>query len=163
ADEVEAEIERLIAAGAPAPAAVGRVRSLENALDDYLRELASAFDLDLAGRRIVLDCANGATHRAAPRAFERLGAEVETIAAEPGRRPQRRRRPRRARLEARGRAVGPSDLDRGGADRRRNRRRAAGDERPRRPRPRRRDPDAKAPPEPDQRPRRQRRGRRRDP
>src|SRR5438045_8755056 len=34
ADEVEAEIERLIAAGAPAPAAVGRVRSLENALDD---------------------------------------------------------------------------------------------------------------------------------
>jgi phosphoglucosamine mutase len=31
----------------------------------------------------MLDCANGATHRAAPAIFERLGAEVETIAAEP--------------------------------------------------------------------------------
>ncbi len=32
---------------------------------------------------MVLDCANGATHRAAPAIFERLGAEVETIGAEP--------------------------------------------------------------------------------
>jgi phosphoglucosamine mutase len=31
----------------------------------------------------MLDCANGATFRAAPAIFERLGAEVETIAAEP--------------------------------------------------------------------------------
>ena len=52
-------------------------------LDDYLRELAGAFRLDLAGLRVVLDCANGATHRAAPAIFERLGAEVEAIGAEP--------------------------------------------------------------------------------
>ena len=32
---------------------------------------------------MVLDCANGATYRAAPRVFERLGADVETIGAEP--------------------------------------------------------------------------------
>ena len=31
----------------------------------------------------MLDCANGATYRAAPAIFERLGAEVEAIAAEP--------------------------------------------------------------------------------
>jgi phosphoglucosamine mutase len=63
--------------------AIGRVRRLEGALDDYLRELQSRFPLDLSGRRVLLDCANGATHRAAPAIFERLGAEVEKIAAEP--------------------------------------------------------------------------------
>ncbi len=47
------------------------------------RALEAAFPLDLSGRRVVLDCANGATHRAAPAIFERLGAEVETIAVEP--------------------------------------------------------------------------------
>ena len=37
------------------------------ALEDYLRELHERFDgLDLTGRRILLDCANGATYRAAP-------------------------------------------------------------------------------------------------
>src|SRR5919201_441334 len=58
-------------------------RQLEGALDDYLRTLLSTFRLDLAGRRILLDCANGATYRAAPAAFERLGADVRTLAAEP--------------------------------------------------------------------------------
>jgi phosphoglucosamine mutase len=82
-DELEAEIERLVAARRPAPAAVGRVRALNSAADDYLRELATVFSLDLRGRRIVLDCANGAAHRVAPDAFSRLGAEVGAIAAEP--------------------------------------------------------------------------------
>ena len=40
-------------------------------------------DLDLSGRRILLDCANGATYRAAPEIFRRLGAEVEAIADDP--------------------------------------------------------------------------------
>ncbi len=39
--------------------------------------------LDLSGRRVLLDCANGATHLAAPEIFRRLGAEVETIATAP--------------------------------------------------------------------------------
>src|SRR5205807_3302348 len=38
---------------------------------------------DLTGRRIALDCANGATYRAAPEIFRRLGAEVEVLADEP--------------------------------------------------------------------------------
>ncbi len=94
-DELEARIESLVGqsgrasdrmaagtttAGAQAP---GGVRQLEGGFEDYLRELQSAFPLDLSGRRVVLDCANGATHRAGPAIFERLGAEVEAIGVEP--------------------------------------------------------------------------------
>ncbi|HEX7059751.1 MAG TPA: phosphoglucosamine mutase [Solirubrobacterales bacterium] len=82
-DEAEATIEALLADGAPEVGAIGRVRELNGGLEDYLRALESAFPLDLAGQKVVLDCANGATHRAAPAIFERLGAEVETLAAEP--------------------------------------------------------------------------------
>jgi len=82
ADEAEARIEALIEE-APAAGQAGHVRELNGGLDDYLRELEAAFPLDLSGRRVVLDCANGATYRAAPAIFERLGAEVETIGVEP--------------------------------------------------------------------------------
>jgi phosphoglucosamine mutase len=81
-DAAEARIESLMDADRPT-ASPGRVRDLNGGLDDYLRALESAFPLDLAGTKIALDCANGATHRAAPAIFERLGAEVEAIAAEP--------------------------------------------------------------------------------
>jgi phosphoglucosamine mutase len=82
ADEVEAEIEARLDE-APAAAQPGHVRELNGGLADYLRELHSAFPLDLSGRRVLLDCANGATFEAAPAIFERLGAEVETVGAEP--------------------------------------------------------------------------------
>jgi len=78
----EARIESLLDADLAA-AEPGRVRELNGGLEDYLRALQAAFPLDLFGRKVMLDCANGATHRAAPAIFERLGAEVETIAAEP--------------------------------------------------------------------------------
>jgi phosphoglucosamine mutase len=61
----------------------GHVRELNGGLEDYLRALESAFPLDLSAYRVMLDCANGATFRAAPAIFERLGATVETLAAEP--------------------------------------------------------------------------------
>jgi phosphoglucosamine mutase len=82
ADAVEAEIEARIEED-PAAERTGRVRELNGGLEDYLRQLSSAFPLDLAGRKVVLDCANGATHRAAPAIFERLGARVEAIGVEP--------------------------------------------------------------------------------
>jgi phosphoglucosamine mutase len=81
-DELEARIESLLDES-PGGAAVGRIRELNGGLEDYLRELEASFPLDLSGRRIVLDCAHGATHLAAPAIFERLGAEVETIGVEP--------------------------------------------------------------------------------
>jgi phosphoglucosamine mutase len=88
-DDTEARVEELVEEAGPPTTAdggartIGRVRRLEGALDDYLRELASSFRLDLAGVHVVLDCANGATYRAAPAIFSRLGAEVDAIADEP--------------------------------------------------------------------------------
>jgi phosphoglucosamine mutase len=80
-DEQEAEIERLLDRTG---ARIGRVRELHGAAGDYLRELELRFrDLDLSGRRILLDCANGATCRVAPEIFRRLGADVDPIAVEP--------------------------------------------------------------------------------
>ncbi len=83
-DDAEARIEGRVNAGEPEGAAKGgRVLTLEGALGDYLRELGTTFEADLEGRSVILDCANGAAHLAAPAAFERLGARVEVIAAEP--------------------------------------------------------------------------------
>jgi phosphoglucosamine mutase len=82
-DDAEARIESAFDADAEPAAAPGRVRELNGGLEDYLRALQTAFPLDLSGRRVALDCANGATFRAAPAIFERLGAEVELLAAEP--------------------------------------------------------------------------------
>ena len=83
-DDTEHEIEAELEKPPAPPARIGRVRRLHGALEDYLRELHVRFDdLDLSGRRILLDCANGATYRAAPEIFRRLGAEVEAIADDP--------------------------------------------------------------------------------
>ena len=80
-DDREAEIERVL----DEPGGrIGRVRELHGAAGDYVRELELRFrDLDLSGRRILLDCANGATHRVAPEIFRRLGATVDALAVEP--------------------------------------------------------------------------------
>jgi phosphoglucosamine mutase len=82
-DEAEARIEALVGAEDGAAAGPGRVRELNGGFEDYLRALETAFPLDLSGRKVALDCANGATYRAAPAIFERLGAEVDAIAVEP--------------------------------------------------------------------------------
>ncbi len=82
-DEHEARIEELLDRPPPPVARFGRVRELSGGLGDYLRALEEAFPLDLSGTSVMLDCANGSTYSAAPAIFERLGAEVETIAAEP--------------------------------------------------------------------------------
>jgi phosphoglucosamine mutase len=91
-DEVEARIEALMeggggaltrGSGPPAAEHPGRIEELNGGEDDYVRELAAAFQIDLSGRKVLLDCANGATYRVAPRIFEQLGATVETIGVEP--------------------------------------------------------------------------------
>jgi len=105
-DETEAAIEReLERAGAvggatpaapgsaamPAPAAtpgrapaIGRIRELRGAEEDYLRELHVRFQaLDLHGVDVLLDCATGATYEVAPEIFRRLGAKVSVMADVP--------------------------------------------------------------------------------
>jgi phosphoglucosamine mutase len=82
-DDAEARIESLLGEAETSAVAPGRVRELNGGLEDYLRALEAAFPLDLRGHRVLLDCANGATFRAAPAIFERLGASVETLGAEP--------------------------------------------------------------------------------
>jgi phosphoglucosamine mutase len=83
-DDSEHEIEDMLGRPSPPVGHIGRVRRLHGALEDYLRALHTRFRaLDLSGRRVLLDCANGATFRAAPEIFRRLGAEVEVMADEP--------------------------------------------------------------------------------
>ncbi len=83
---IEGELERGVAkvdAGRPA-GRIGRIRTLRGGHEDYLRELSVRFaDLDLEGLDVLLDCAHGATYRAAPEIFRRLGAQVTTIADAP--------------------------------------------------------------------------------
>jgi phosphoglucosamine mutase len=87
-DADEAAIETVLAehaeASLPAPPAIGRVRQQHGTLEDYLRELQTRFSgLDLSAVDVVLDCAHGATYRAAPEIFRRLGAKVTVLADEP--------------------------------------------------------------------------------
>jgi phosphoglucosamine mutase len=81
ADEAELEIEGLL--DEETGERVGGVRTLEGAFDDYIRELRTTFKLDLSGMKVALDCANGATFRAAPVIFQALGADLVVTAVEP--------------------------------------------------------------------------------
>ncbi|HMJ33246.1 MAG TPA: phosphoglucosamine mutase [Baekduia sp.] len=85
-DADESAIERLLdeQADVGGGAAIGRVSELHGTLEDYLRELQTRFaELDLTGVNVLLDCAHGATYRAAPEIFRRLGADVSVLADAP--------------------------------------------------------------------------------
>jgi len=83
-DDDERAIEAELGEDPRPSSQIGRVRRLHGSLEDYLRELHVRFErLDLDGMRILLDCANGATYRAAPEIFRRLGARVETLSDQP--------------------------------------------------------------------------------
>lgn len=89
-DDQEAQMEALVAehdaasSSEPAPPAIGSIRELRGAHEDYLRELHTRFaSLDLSGVKVALDCANGATFKVAPEIFRRLGAQVSVLADRP--------------------------------------------------------------------------------
>jgi phosphoglucosamine mutase len=84
-DDAERAIERVLEREpTPGGAAIGHVRELRGAPEDYLRELHTRFaELDLSDLDVLLDCANGATFHVAPEIFRRLGARVTVIADRP--------------------------------------------------------------------------------
>jgi len=84
-EELEAELDRLVHGGAVPPAGdVGVGSVVDRAIgDDYERFLLATIEGDLAGMRVVVDCANGAASHVAPALLRRAGAEVDVIHAEP--------------------------------------------------------------------------------
>jgi len=87
-DQIETEIEARMADvedRLPDASRIGRARRLEDVTGRYVEYVKSAFPrgLSLTGMRVVIDCANGAAHRAGPAAFWELGAEVIRIGDAP--------------------------------------------------------------------------------
>jgi phosphoglucosamine mutase len=88
-DAVESDIEQLLESDLTSRLvkgrAIGRAHRDEAASTRYIEFAKSTLPrgLDLAGLRVVLDCANGAAYKVAPVALWELGAEVFTIGVEP--------------------------------------------------------------------------------
>ena len=88
-DKIEKRIERLIDAKNTKqltnPKLLGRVKRLENGNDKYIKILKKNFpkNFNLKGIRIVLDCANGAGYKAAPKLLRELGAKIHPIGIKP--------------------------------------------------------------------------------
>jgi phosphoglucosamine mutase len=80
-DAAEEEIEALL--GAPPSETAGVIDRVGVATDSYFEHILERFGSDLSGLRIAVDCANGAYSGIAPQAFERLGAEVKAVGADP--------------------------------------------------------------------------------
>lgn len=85
ADEVEVLVEARIGEPwqRPTGAAVGRVINSDHLIDSYIEHLLSTIDISLAGLKVVVDCANGASSFTAPMTLARAGAEVIAIANTP--------------------------------------------------------------------------------
>jgi len=88
-DDTERKIEALIEVDLSDRLAdsrdLGRAKRIDGAQERYVEFAKRTLpkSLDLAGLRIVVDCANGAAYKVAPNVLWELGAEVITIGAEP--------------------------------------------------------------------------------
>ena len=88
-DKIENKIEKLIDTKSTKqltnPKLLGRVKRLENGNDTYLKILRKNFpkDFNLKGMKIIIDCANGAGYKSAPKILKELGAKVFTVGATP--------------------------------------------------------------------------------
>ena len=88
-DQIEKKIEKLIDAKNTKqltnPKLLGRVKRLEDGNDKYIEILKKNFPkkFNLRGTRIVLDCANGAGYKAAPKLLSNLGAKLVPIGVKP--------------------------------------------------------------------------------
>ena len=85
ADSLEAQIEARLGEpwSRPTGLDVGRIFSDEGASTRYVNYLLSTISTDLAGLKVVVDCANGASSSVAPLAYKNAGALVTAISAAP--------------------------------------------------------------------------------
>ena len=85
ADSVEAQIEAHLGEPWDRPTGnnVGRIINDDSAKQKYLTHLLATINTDLAGLKVVVDCANGAASFVAPMAYEKAGAKVTAISATP--------------------------------------------------------------------------------
>ena len=84
-DAVELQIEKQLAhpLRVVAPDKLGKARRITDAARRYIEYCKNSAGCDLSGIRMVVDCANGAAYRIAPRVFEELGAQVHAVGVEP--------------------------------------------------------------------------------
>jgi phosphoglucosamine mutase len=84
-DDEEAEIEVLLhgEVACVRDGAFGTVETLERPVERYVDALVGSLFLDLGRFRLVVDCANGATHVAGPRGLRACGAQVDVLCAAP--------------------------------------------------------------------------------
>jgi phosphoglucosamine mutase len=88
-DKIEKKIEKLIDSQTlkqlSNPKSLGRVKRIENANEKYIKILRKNFptSFNLKGIKIVIDCANGAGYKAAPKLFSELGAKVISLGINP--------------------------------------------------------------------------------
>ena len=88
-DKIEKKIENLIDSKTIShlsePKILGRVKRLEDGNERYLKILRNNFpkNFNLKGMKIVVDCANGAGYKSAPKILSDLGAKVFPIGIKP--------------------------------------------------------------------------------
>ena len=86
-DEIEHAIENMLDQPMQMVASdqIGKVSRIDDAAGRYIEFCKSCYGAhtNLNGRRIVVDCAHGATYHIAPSVFRELGAEVIEIGVEP--------------------------------------------------------------------------------
>jgi len=87
-DELENEIEDLLLnnmdkIAQPTGGAVGTKSVSEDAIEDYIEFLTKTTDAKFDGIKVALDCANGASYKAAPISILNLGASMCIIHNEP--------------------------------------------------------------------------------
>lgn len=87
-DELENEIEEILLSGLdelpkPTGSMVGTKSIAEDALDEYIEFLTKSANIRLDGITVAIDCANGASYKAAPITLLNLGAKVGIIHNEP--------------------------------------------------------------------------------
>ena len=88
-DKIEKKIENLIDSKTinhlSLPKQLGRVKRLEDGNERYLNIIKKNFpkDFSLKGMKIVIDCANGAGYKSAPKILSNLGAKVFSVGVKP--------------------------------------------------------------------------------